>query len=51
MNTAAIARNAPCPCGSGKRFKDCHGAFGAAAGGPTTADELLRQAQVRFAAN
>ena len=20
------SRNAPCPCGSGKRFKDCHGA-------------------------
>jgi protein O-GlcNAc transferase len=23
------SRNAPCPCGSGKRFKDCHGAIGA----------------------
>jgi len=22
-------RNDPCPCGSGKRFKHCHGAFGA----------------------
>jgi len=22
---AALPRNAPCPCGSGKRFKDCHG--------------------------
>jgi protein O-GlcNAc transferase len=21
------ARNAPCPCGSGKRYKDCHGAL------------------------
>ncbi|MCH7935629.1 MAG: SEC-C domain-containing protein [Proteobacteria bacterium] len=20
-----VARNAPCPCGSGKRFKKCHG--------------------------
>jgi len=20
-------RNAPCPCGSGKRFKACHGAI------------------------
>jgi preprotein translocase subunit SecA len=20
-----IARNAPCPCGSGKKFKQCHG--------------------------
>ena len=22
-----VARNAPCPCGSGKKFKHCHGAF------------------------
>jgi GT2 family glycosyltransferase len=28
----APARNHPCPCGSGKRYKDCHGALG---GGPT----------------
>ena len=25
----AVSRNAPCPCGSGKRYKDCHGRFGA----------------------
>lgn len=24
-----LSRNAPCHCGSGKRFKDCHGALGA----------------------
>ena len=23
------SRNAPCPCGSGKRYKDCHGVLGA----------------------
>lgn len=23
------SRNAPCPCGSGRRYKDCHGALGA----------------------
>jgi len=23
---AALSRNAPCPCGSGKKFKHCHGA-------------------------
>ena len=28
---AGVARNAPCPCGSGKKFKQCHGA----PGGPT----------------
>ena len=22
---ARTARNAPCPCGSGKKFKHCHG--------------------------
>ena len=25
------ARNAPCPCGSGKKFKRCHGAVGGSA--------------------
>ena len=28
---AGVSRNATCPCGSGKKFKQCHGA----AGGPT----------------
>ncbi len=23
-----VGRNEPCPCGSGKRYKQCHGAFG-----------------------
>ena len=22
---AAVGRNSPCPCGSGRRYKDCHG--------------------------
>jgi preprotein translocase subunit SecA len=22
---AGVGRNAPCPCGSGKKFKQCHG--------------------------
>jgi len=26
-----VGRNDPCPCGSGKRFKQCHGAVGSAA--------------------
>ncbi|WP_295695417.1 preprotein translocase subunit SecA [uncultured Maricaulis sp.] len=25
-----VARNAPCPCGSGKKYKQCHGAIGTA---------------------
>src|SRR5260221_5414047 len=24
-----VGRNAPCPCGSGKRYKECHGAISA----------------------
>jgi len=27
--TKETARNAPCPCGSGKKYKQCHGAAGA----------------------
>jgi preprotein translocase subunit SecA len=27
-----VARNAPCPCGSGKKYKHCHGAPGKVAG-------------------
>lgn len=26
MNTTMIGRNDPCPCGSGKKYKKCHGA-------------------------
>ncbi len=33
------SRNAPCPCGSGKRFKDCHGALGAADDNASAIDE------------
>ena len=36
-----VGRNEPCPCGSGKRYKHCHGALGAPAGG--TADDLAKR--------
>ena len=49
MSAIAIARNAPCPCGSGRRFKDCHGAVGAKHDDAHNADALLREAQVAFA--
>ncbi|HET9751410.1 MAG TPA: tetratricopeptide repeat protein, partial [Myxococcales bacterium] len=41
------SRNAPCPCGSGKRFKDCHGALaaGAAASEPATLHESASTAR------
>jgi len=48
VSTTAIARNAPCPCGSGKRFKDCHGTTRSAAAA-SSPDSLLRDAQVAFA--
>ena len=25
LDFSHVGRNDPCPCGSGKRFKDCHG--------------------------
>ncbi|HEY2628576.1 MAG TPA: tetratricopeptide repeat protein, partial [Usitatibacter sp.] len=34
-------RNEPCPCGSGRRYKDCHGKLDAA---PASVDSLLQQA-------
>ena len=38
---AGIGRNEPCPCGSGKRYKQCHGAPGAAV---ATRDERVARA-------
>jgi uncharacterized protein YecA (UPF0149 family) len=26
VDWSAVGRNDPCPCGSGKKFKKCHGA-------------------------
>ena len=40
-------RNAPCPCGSGKRYKDCHGALQPQAAGGV--DPLLAQARSALA--
>jgi predicted O-linked N-acetylglucosamine transferase (SPINDLY family) len=50
-----VSRNAPCPCGSGRRYKDCHGAFASvaqstpAAAAASAADSLLHQAEQAFA--
>jgi tetratricopeptide (TPR) repeat protein len=33
----AVGRNDPCPCGSGKRYKHCHGAVGAPSATPSGA--------------
>ena len=37
-----VGRNDPCPCGSGKRYKLCHGAIGAASPAPS-ADALAQR--------
>jgi Tfp pilus assembly protein PilF len=41
---AGVGRNDPCPCGSGKRYKACHGALGAAPVAPPSPDALVAQA-------
>jgi len=33
-NQPKVGRNDPCPCGSGKKFKKCHGAEGGSSAGP-----------------
>ena len=37
-----VGRNDPCPCGSGKRYKHCHGAAGASRPLETAAQKLQR---------
>ncbi len=51
MHPAAVGRNERCPCGSGKKYKHCHGAIGAgnssvatATQPPSNADTLVRNA-------
>src|SRR5438046_2403307 len=41
---ATTPRTAPCPCGSGRRYKDCHGALAPGISAGAT-DELMREAQ------
>jgi GT2 family glycosyltransferase len=38
---APASRNAPCPCGSGRRYKECHGALAATEGVSGGAEEAL----------
>lgn len=47
---APASRNAPCPCGSGRRYKDCHGALGAAVAGasPPAGDPRETQRMARL---
>ena len=44
------ARNAPCPCGSGKKYKRCHGQTAAAPQTVVSAQKLLDQSYSRLEA-
>jgi glycosyltransferase involved in cell wall biosynthesis len=49
----AVGRNQPCPCGSGKRYKECHGAGGTAeelalVSSPTGSETALEDAARRL---
>ncbi len=49
MIAAPASRNDPCPCGSGKRYKACHGALGVAAqASPSDATALYTLADDLF---
>ena len=45
------SRNAPCPCGSGRRYKDCHGGLqaGQAPAAELAASELLNRSRAALA--
>lgn len=42
--TPLVSRNGPCPCGSGRRYKDCHGAIAAALRGAPPLTPATREA-------
>ena len=46
---AGVGRNDPCPCGSGKRYKACHGALASAAAPTATAEDLVRDGMAAHA--
>ena len=45
-NSIPASRNDPCPCGSGRRYKHCHGAAGAGSGIDNAAPQASNQADV-----
>ena len=42
-HNVGVGRNDPCPCGSGRRFKQCHGAIGAASTPAPSVDDIVRR--------
>ncbi len=47
---ARVGRNEPCPCGSGKKFKDCHQAEGDAYLQRLAADQEKERVRAQLAA-
>jgi tetratricopeptide (TPR) repeat protein len=43
---ASVGRNQPCPCGSGRRYKECHGSFGSSPERGPTPLPPSRQAEI-----
>jgi hypothetical protein len=41
-DTPKVGRNDPCPCGSGKKFKQCHGRAGGTAAAQQTNGQTVR---------
>ena len=44
-----VRRNDPCPCGSGLRYKECHGKLGASSAPPTPEAQIPRALQLHQA--
>ncbi len=47
---ATVGRNEPCPCGSGKRYKDCHGALSPPAAGLSPGNGLRKRLEQALSA-
>ena len=47
---ASIGRNEPCPCGSGRRYKDCHGALAGSSAAATPPGTERRRLDAALAA-
>ena len=48
VDWSTVGRNDPCPCGSGKKFKKCHGAPRANGDAWRAAADMLRGDDVAF---
>jgi glycosyltransferase involved in cell wall biosynthesis len=47
---STVARNEPCTCGSGRRYKDCHGRLGGSASTAAASPDPLNRAALLFRA-